>query len=281
MNHMYRIAVCDDQQADAEYVASFIKKWASGRAVLVHVEMFPSAEAFWFQYEEDRNFDILFLDIEMNAVSTDVAAGTDAKAGTETATGMDVAADTDAAVSMDASSGMNATADGHGMNGIELAAKIRERDHAVQIVFVTGYMDYIAEGYDVEALHYLLKPVTQERLGSVLDRAMQRVKGEEKELCLQTTDGTVRIPMGSIRYLEVQRNYVTIYAGGDYTVKRTLGELEKELDERFFRTGRSFIVNLLFVKKITKSQVYLKDGSQVPLSRGLYEEINHAVIQYF
>ena len=233
---MYRIAVCDDERADALYISSFIKKWASDHAVMVYVEEFPSAEAFLFEYEEDRTFDILFLDIEMQA---------------------------------------------DGMNGIELAAKIRERDHAIQIVFVTGYMDYIAEGYDVEALHYLLKPVTQERLGSVLERAVQRVEDREKELCLQTSEGIVRIPVNSIRYLEVQRNYVTIYAEEPYTVKKTLGELEKELDESFFRTGRSFIVNLQFVKKITKSQVILKDGTQVPLSRGLYEKINHAMIEYF
>lgn len=236
---MYRIAVCDDEQADAEYVANFIKKWASDRAVMVQIEEFPSAEAFLFRYEEDRTFDILFLDIEMKADGVD------------------------------------------GMNGMELAAKLRERDHMIQIVFVTGYMEYIAEGYDVEALHYLLKPVTGERLGGVLDRAVQRAKDREKELCLQTAEGTVRIPVNSIRYLEVQRNYVTIHAEESCTVKRPLGELEKELDEGFFRTGRSHIVNLLFVKKITKSQVYLKDGTQVPLSRGLYEEINRAVIQYF
>lgn len=254
---MYKIAVCDDEQADAAYVVNCIKKWASDHAVMVHVETFPSAEAFWFRYEEDRTFDILFLDIEMNA----------AYAPTADSTGV--------AANMDAESG------GGSMNGIELAAKIREYDHAVQIVFVTGYMDYIAEGYDVEALHYLLKPVTQERLVSVLDRAVRRAKGREKELCLHTAEGTVRIPAGSIRYLEVQRNYVTVHAEEPYTVKKTLGELEKELDERFFRTGRSYIVNLFFVKKITKSQVYLKDGTQVPLSRGLYEEINRAVIRYF
>ena len=48
-----------------------------------------------------------------------------------------------------------------GMNGVELASKLRKNDHAIQIVFVTGYMEYIADGYDVEALHYLLKPVTE------------------------------------------------------------------------------------------------------------------------
>lgn len=239
---MYRVAVCDDEQADAVYVENCIKKWASDHAVMVHVEMFPSAEAFWFRYEEDRTFDILFLDIEMKVVESGVVEP---------------------------------------MNGIELAAKIRERDHAVQIVFVTGYMDYIAEGYDVEALHYLLKPVTPERLGGVLDRAVQRAKYRDKELCLHTAEGMVCIPAGSIRYLEVRKNYVTIYAEEPYTVKKTLGELEKELDERFFRTGRSYIVNLLYIKKITKSWVCLKDGTQVPLSRGLYEEINRAVIRYF
>lgn len=233
---MYKIAVCDDNPADAGYVADVIRRWAQARAVLMEIERFPSAEAFWFQYEENRCYDILFLDIEMEP---------------------------------------------EGMNGIELAAKLRENDSSIQLVFVTGYMDYIADGYDVEALHYLLKPVTEEKLGSVLARALARVKAREKELFLQTTDGSVRVLNSEIRYLEVQRNYVTIHAAEEYTVKRTLGDLEKELDESFFRTGRSFIVNLRFVRKITKTQVFLKDGAQVPLSRGLYEGINRAMIQYF
>ena len=233
---MYKIAVCDDNPADAGYVADVIKRWAQARAVLMEIERFPSAEAFWFQYEENRCYDILFLDIEMEP---------------------------------------------EGMNGIELAAKLRENDSSIQLVFVTGYMEYIADGYDVEALHYLLKPVTEEKLGSVLARALARVKAREKELFLQTTDGSVRVLNSEIRYLEVQRNYVTIHAAEEYTVKRTLGDLEKELDESFFRTGRSFIVNLRFVRKITKTQVFLKDGAQVPLSRGLYEGINRAMIQYF
>ncbi len=233
---MYKIAVCDDNPADAGYVADVIRRWAQARAVLMEIERFPSAEAFWFQYEENRCYDILFLDIEMEP---------------------------------------------EGMNGIELAAKLRKNDSSIQLVFVTGYMEYIADGYDVEALHYLLKPVTEEKLGSVLARALERVKAREKELFLQTTDGSVRVLSSEIRYLEVQRNYVTIHAAEEYTVKRTLGDLEKELDESFYRTGRSFIVNLRFVRKITKTQVFLKDGAQVPLSRGLYEGINRAMIQYF
>ncbi len=233
---MYKIAVCDDNPADADYVSDAIKKSAQARAVMVEIEQFPSAEAFWFQYEDNQCYDMLFLDIEMKP---------------------------------------------DGMNGVELAAKLRKNDHAIQIVFVTGYMEYIEDGYDVEALHYLLKPVTEAKIGSVLERAMQRLKDREKALFLQTADGSVRVLISEIRYLEVRRNYVTIHAEEAYTVKRTLHELEQELDACFFRTGRSYIVNLRYVRKITKSQVVLKDGAQVPLSRGLYDEINRAMIQYF
>lgn len=231
---MYRVAVCDDNDADAGYTAKRIEIWAASHDAAVEIELFTSAEAFLFRYAEERAFDMLFLDIEMQA-----------------------------------------------MSGMELAAKIRESNHYVQIVFITGYMEYIAEGYDVEALHYLLKPVTDDKLGAVLDRAAQRIGDRDSALYLQTTDGSVRIQVGEIRYFEVRRNYVTIYGAEVYTAKMTLAALEKSLDRRFFRTGRSFIVNLTFVRKITRTQVTLKDGTQVPLSRGLYDDMNRAMIRYF
>ena len=150
------------------------------------------------------------------------------------------------------------------MSGVELAERIRKEDRLVQIIFITGYMDYIAQGYDVEALHYLLKPVTQDKLRSVLDRAAERLEGREKELCLAASGEVVRVPLREIRYLEVWKNYVTVYGQDACTVKKPLSELERELDGRFFRTGRSQIVNLHFVRKITRTQVILKDGRQLP-----------------
>lgn len=167
------------------------------------------------------------------------------------------------------------------MNGVELAREIRRKNHEVQIVFVTGYMDYIQDGYDVEALNYLLKPITEEKLFAVLNRAVERLKSCEKALLITISDEIIRIPLYEIKYLEVRKNYVTLHAGEDYEVKKTLSELEKNLDDSFFRTGRSFIVNLRFVRKITRTNVELLDGSLVPLSRGLYDNINRAMIEYF
>ena len=107
------------------------------------------------------------------------------------------------------------------------------------------------------------------------------MKTREKELCLSSSGVLVCIPLCEIRYLEVRRNYVTVYGREAYTVKKSLNELAGELDERFFRTGRSQIVNLHFVRKITRTQVVLKDGRTLPLSRKLYEDLNRAMIHYF
>lgn len=109
-------------------------------------------------------------------------------------------------------------------------------------MFVTGYTDYILEGYEVEALNYLLKPVTEEKLIGVLNRATERLRRNERALVVEFGGETVRVPFGEIRYIEVMRNYVTIHTHEDYTVKKTLGEIEAELDEGFLRVGRSFVV---------------------------------------
>ena len=167
------------------------------------------------------------------------------------------------------------------MSGVELAKRLRQMGAGLQIVFLTGYMEYIAEGYDVEALHYLIKPVAQEKLGAVLDRAVERLKTRENVLLLSLPDGVVRLPLYEIRYLEVMKNYVTLHAVEEYSVKRSLSELTKELDESFYRIHRSYIVNLRFVKRITRTEVTLKDGAALPLSRKLYDGLNQALIKYF
>jgi len=166
------------------------------------------------------------------------------------------------------------------MDGVTLAKRIRKDNEAVQIVFITGYSDYIAEGYEVAALHYLMKPVSGEKLFLVLDRAFEKRKQDERCLNLENAGELVRIPFYEIRYLDVRQNYVTVHAKEDHTVKRTLGDFEKELDERFFRVGRGMIVNLKCVHRVTKSEVHLSDGTRLPLPRGAYEPLNRAIIQH-
>ena len=164
------------------------------------------------------------------------------------------------------------------MDGVTMAKHLRKDNEAVQIIFITGYTDYIAEGYEVAALHYLVKPVKEEKLFSVLDRVAEKLRKNEKVLHFEISGEMVRVPVYQIRYAEVMANYVTIHAAEDVTVKMTLGDLEKELDERFYRAGRSIIVNLTQISRVTKTEIKLSDGTVIPLPRGAYEGVNRAII---
>ena len=227
----YKIAICDDSDGDRQYVLNMVKGWAAVSGHEIHTDLFPSAESFLFHYAQERDYDILLLDIEMGA-----------------------------------------------MDGVTMAKKLRRDNDTVQIVFITGYSDYISEGYEVAALHYLVKPLDENKLFSVLNRAAEKLQKNEKVLHLELSGEMVRLPVHRIRWAEVSGNYVTIHALQDYTVKMTLGQLEKELDERFFRVGRSAIVNLTQISRVTKGSIMLTGGGSILLPRGAYEAVNRAII---
>ena len=229
----YRIAVCDDQQEARDLAQDCAAQWARQRGYSVEIQPFPTGDAFLFQYEDDKAWDILLLDVEMP-----------------------------------------------GCSGVELAKAVRRQNKRTQIVFITGYADYIAEGYDVSALHYLLKPLDREKLFSVLGRAAERLHQSGRALLLELPEELVRVPLYEVEYLEVRGNYVTVHTGREaYTVKKALSALERELDARFFRVGRSFVVNLGKVRRATKKEAILESGSAVPLPRGGYEALNRAILQ--
>jgi DNA-binding LytR/AlgR family response regulator len=123
-----------------------------------------------------------------------------------------------------------------------------------------------------------MKPVKEEKLCSVLDRATEKLSKNEKVLTFEIGREMVRVPIYQIRYADVFGNYVTIHAMSDITLKMTLGELEKQLDERFYRVGRSAIINLTLVSRVTKTEIKLVDGITIPLPRGAYDGINRAII---
>lgn len=169
-----------------------------------------------------------------------------------------------------------------GMDGVSLAKKIREKDARVQIVFVTAIPDYIAEGYEVSVLHYLLKPVEKEKLFSVLDKAVRNLPLTEASILWQTEGEMLVIPLRAIRYLEAKGHYLTLYTDtGNYTKKASITAFSERLDERFFRCQRSFAVNLHRVKRVTRTEIELISGERIPLSRNLYDAIHQAIIRLY
>lgn len=165
-----------------------------------------------------------------------------------------------------------------GMDGVELARRLRRENETMQIVFITGYSDYIAEGYEVAALHYLMKPLKEEKFFSVLDRAAEKLRSNERVLTLHLPGEIRRIPLYQIRYLDVRLNYVTVHAREDIAVKMPLSRLTALLDERFYQVGRSLTVNLYCISRVTRTEILLQDGTALPLPRGAYEGVNRAII---
>lgn len=169
-----------------------------------------------------------------------------------------------------------------GMDGIALSRKIREKDERVQLVFITAVPDFIGEGYEVAALHYLLKPVQPEKLAAVLDRACKNLKIAEAMLPLQIGGETQMIPLRSISYVEAKGHYVTIHTENEtFEKKSSLSEMLEKLDGRFYQCQRSFVVNLHQIRKVSRTEVELTDGSRLPLSRGLYDDIHREIIRLY
>ena len=168
-----------------------------------------------------------------------------------------------------------------GLSGVDLAREIRSENKEIQIVFVSGYSEYIADGYDVEALNFLIKPVKEEKLYQVLDKAREKLASNERALIFELPGESLRVPLYEICALEVYRNYVTIRTTKDaFEVKTPLSKLAADLDERFFRVGRSAIVNLKFIARVTRLEIVLTDGHVIQLPRGYYDKIHQAMIRY-
>jgi len=164
------------------------------------------------------------------------------------------------------------------MTGIELAKKLREQKDDVVIIFITAVKDYVFEGYDVNALHYLLKPVDKDKLSGCLEGAYAEIKKAEKYIIINDT----KVPLSSIMYVEAQAHYIVVAAENkDYILKQGITAFYEELGEGFMFCHRSYIVNLSAVKQIKKEEIILDNGKCLPVSRAKYKEVNEAFIAYY
>jgi len=168
-----------------------------------------------------------------------------------------------------------------GISGVELAKMVRSENSTVQIVFITGYYEYFSDGFDVSALHYLIKPVEERKIIPVLDKAVSNLTFRQRSVLISTSEGDIKVSLADIVYIESDKVYVIVHTLQDaYRTRMTLSKFCEQLDETFFKVHRSFVVGLRYVKKITRSDVMMLNGDSVPISRGSYDEVHAALIRY-
>ena len=156
-----------------------------------------------------------------------------------------------------------------GLNGIEVAKKIRETDNDMVIIFTTSSPYHGLDGYSVKAFQYLVKPVHYTKLKETLDDCIEIFADSLRYIEVIADKVPVRIPMKDIIYIEIMAHYGLIYTPAGIIKSRfTLDEMEKQLaGDAFLRTHRSFIVNMRYVKRVTDTDFLMKIGGPVPIRR--------------
>ncbi|MBR3039805.1 MAG: response regulator transcription factor [Lachnospiraceae bacterium] len=170
------------------------------------------------------------------------------------------------------------------MDGITLARKLRAISEKVWIVFLTGHVEYAVEGYEVNALRYLTKPVQEDKLKDVLRFVMEK-STSGKQLVLREDGEDIILPLSDILYFEAQNQYVQIYTtSGEHLVRANIGDYEEQLkNDGFFRIHRGYLVSLSRVKKLLKGEVIVGDKENtttLPVSRSNIKPLKDALYAY-
>lgn len=229
----YRIAICDDEQNQIEYITSIVASWSAHEGHGCEIRTFASAEAFLFEYEEDKAYDILLLDVEMKNI-----------------------------------------------NGIELAKRIRKDNNRAEIIFITSHFEFVGEGYEVDALHYLIKPISAEKLTQVLTKAAEKLSVEPPSVVISCEGETVKLYESDILYVESFLHYIVIHTkDNEYKIKENISVFENKVSDVFYRIHRSYLVSLKYITRISRTSVNI-GNTELPLSRGKYDDINRAFIQH-
>ena len=168
------------------------------------------------------------------------------------------------------------------LTGIDVAKQIRKTNRTAGIVFITALKDYVFDAFDVNAFHYLLKPVDKEKLTEVLTSFLSIRADEERFIIAKTLNQAHKIYLKDILYLEAQLRKIKIHTNHsviEYYCK--FSDIAHETEGHgFFRCHKSYIVNLRYVSSYTNSLITLKNNENIYLSKYKYAEFSKLFMYY-
>lgn len=157
------------------------------------------------------------------------------------------------------------------MDGMTAAERIRDVDSEVVIIFITNMPQYVMKGYKVDALDYVLKPITYFAFTQRIERAMDRMRRRTSRfITIAIRGGMQKLDISRITYVEVRDHDLIFHTvNGDILSKGSMKELEEELEpEHFFRCNKCYLINLEYVESVQNNDVQVaKDMVQVSRSR--------------
>ena len=157
------------------------------------------------------------------------------------------------------------------MDGIELGKKLRERSYQTLIIYVSGYDQYMRQLFEAEPFRFLSKPLKQEELENVLDKAFERISRFHRELfTIRFGKNVVNLLCRDIVYLESNKRKVIVNTvRGEYEYYHKLDEAEEELlaiSADFVRIHKAYLVNMEHVEAFQYEKLALRDGTILSIS---------------
>lgn len=173
-----------------------------------------------------------------------------------------------------------------GMNGYELARSIRKDNPLIIIVFITNSHEYILNGYDVNALRYIIKPFSDNQIHNVLNIAYGQYQTQHDQyFVIAEKKQHMVIPYKDISYLESQGHHLHIKLMPDTKHVLTRMRLQDAINdlknELFIQTHRAFVVNVMYIRVLQRRQLLLADGSTIPIGTKYVNIVHQAFTKFY
>lgn len=174
----------------------------------------------------------------------------------------------------------------HEISGLELAQNIRDMNSDIAIVFVTNYDEYVYEGYTVNALRFLNKPVSDDDIFFCCSYVYNRLTPKpHNRISLFSNSVRITLEYSEILFIEAQSHSQYIYtvrAKEPIKVNIKLSDLMEMLPEKLFVfSHRSYIVNITYIRFLTRTRIVLSNNAEIPVSRTYANKLYDTFDNYF
>ena len=172
-----------------------------------------------------------------------------------------------------------------GINGIDTAKELRQKFEDIVLIFITGVKEYVFDAFDVGAFHYLVKPVEEEKLFKVYERAVVEVakqrRRKEEPIFIKTRNRNITLEQKDILYVESRGKKVEIHTGTEIVeAYGAIRELQRQLSDSFYRCHRGYLINMAFVLEYSNDSILLKNGETVILAKEKYSDFVKIYMRY-
>ena len=169
------------------------------------------------------------------------------------------------------------------LNGIETARKIRSKGYKGFLIFITVLKEMVFQSFEVQPFDYLLKPIKYDNFQKTMERLLLSMKSADKEnLLIQRGSESSIVSFGEIIFCEIidRKVYVHLKLAEVIDYYDRIENLEKKLDNRFFRCHRSYLINLQYLISYKNGFAHMVENHQIPVSRLRSKEFSNVILQY-